>query len=178
MSTNSDSDTEIYVPINHTKKHRSENRKSVKGNYQEPTVTTTSSNTSQPAKDSEMIVDSQGDDSDCLLEPEVGNVLKQHALALENSKGRSSQSSHGHGGNEPITVHVDTIKPAEAIQGPKRAATQLKEVPKARVSFASARTTTTPRPFVPLDSASIRRGFQEGGASSKKEDLKKGTYII
>jgi hypothetical protein len=168
---------EIYVPINLTKKHRSENRKSVKGNYQEPTVTT--SNTSQPAK--KMIVDSQGDDSDSLLEPEVGNALKPHVLALENSKDRSTQSSHGHtgSGNEPtITVHIDAIKPAEAIQGLKHAATQLKEVPKARVTFASARTTTTPRSFVPLDSASIRRGIQEGGASSKMEDLKKGTYII
>ena len=99
--------------------------------------------------------------------------------------GLSTQSSHG--GNELSIDSRDVDSPnpglklAEAFQSrPKHAATQLKEVPKARVSFASARTTGTPKPFVPLDPASIRRGFQVGGANSKTEDLKKGTsqYIL
>ena len=129
-SMNSDSDTEINAPIIPTKKHRSENRNAGKGKDQEPTV-----NTSQSAKE----------DTDHCSEPESGSrldvtiPLKQCMLPLENSNSRSTQSSHSHGSNK---VDVDTLTGrlpvAEAIQGLKHAATQLKEVPKARVSFASA----------------------------------------
>lgn len=201
-ASKSDSDTEIHLPFIPTKKHRSENGKSVKGKSVKkgPTVTT-----SQPTNETTDI-----EDSDSCSEVDFPLNLKQRALVLENSNGRT-QSSYGgedldsrpdsgsddiplklkrralalenlngptqfsHGGHKP-TDDVDIM--AEAIQGPKRAATQLKEVSKARVSFASARTTPNLKPFVPLDPASIRRGFQEGGANSKKEDLKKGTYIM
>ena len=149
-------DTEVFIP---TKIHRSENGKSVnsKGNDQDPTVTT-----SQPAK---KIIDTEVSDSHSDLEVDIPPVLEH-----SNSH---THSIHGHD-------ILDT--PAEAIQGPKhaqaRAATQLKEGPKARITFASARIAPNSKPFVPLDPASIRRGFREGGASSKKEDLKKGTYIM
>jgi hypothetical protein len=88
--------------------------------------------------------------------PDVNIPLKR-ALVVENSESNS-----------------------HSTQGPKRATTQLKEVPRVRVAFASASASarTVPKPFVPLDPASIRRGFQEGGASSRKEDLKKGTYDV
>ncbi|KAF8957943.1 hypothetical protein BDZ97DRAFT_2061944 [Flammula alnicola] len=94
----------------------------------------------------------------------------QHKCApvLEHWR-RSTQSNSKH--HEAITLDAA----AEATQAPKRAATQLKAPPKPRVSFASAR---TPKHFVPLDPASIRRGFQEGGASSRKEGLKKTTAFV
>lgn len=92
-------------------------------------------------------------------------------LILENSNGRTSSQSA-----QSIRLAVVDL---EVIQNLKLAATQLKVMPKARVSFASARTTIPNlKPFVLLDPASIRRGFQEGGASTKKEDLKKGMYYV
>ena len=175
-SVNSDSDTEVNVPVLPTKKHRSstENGHPAKGNSkQEPMI--------------QEDIDDLDSDSRFNIGDEFGVTIKGkgHALVLEKSKGLSTQSSHG--GNELSIDSRDVDSPnpglklAEAIQSrPKHAATQLKEVPKARVSFASARTTGTPKPFVPLDPASIRRGFQAGGANSKTEDLKKGTsrYIL
>jgi hypothetical protein len=116
-----------------------------------------------------MPVDIQVEDSDSRSVSEVGTSPKRHALVLENSNGCSTQPSHGD--------HDTLAAGSKAIQGQKSATsmnvTQLKEAPKARVSFASARTTPNITPFVPLNPASILRGFQEGGVSSKK-----GTYIM
>ena len=166
-STNSDSNNESDGPFIPTKKLRSENVKleslPVKGIHQAPMVTTSDL---QPA-DSEENKDS---DSDSEVD---GPLTKQHASAsvLENSNGlhstSSTQSSH-------VQVGIDT--PAVRIEGQKHAATQLKEARKARVSFASARTTSAPKPFVPLDPASIRRGFQEGGVSAKKGTSNEDCY--
>ena len=162
---NSDSDTDCAVPsVIPTKKLRSETQNS-KGNDHGPTVTT-----SQPSKE---VIYYSNDSS----EPEIDSDIPQnHTLVLENS-GHSNTQSTG-SGHEVISVDPVTVTLAEEIRGPNRASTQLKEIPKARVSFASACTIRNLKQFIPLDPTSIRRGFQEGGASSKKEDLKKGMYIM
>lgn len=153
------------MPFIPAKKLQSDNIKSVKSNNQGSTV-----NISQSAK---QMIDIEDLDSSS----EVDSPLKWHALVLENSKSCSTSTQSSHGGHKEV-INIDTT-PVEAIQGPKHAATQLKEVSnlKACVSFASA-CSTTPKPFIPLDPASIHWGLQEGSASSKKEDLKKGTYIM
>ena len=161
INSDSDTDSEItasVLPVVPTKKYRLENGKKLtsttKGNLndhvQGHSPTATGASSSHPAK--------------------KVNI----PLVLENSHGRTSSQS---------AQSTYTLRPAvvdlEAIKNPKRATTQLKVMPKARVSFASARTTIPNlKPFVLLDPASIRWGFQEGGASSKKEDLKKGMYYI
>jgi hypothetical protein len=150
-STNSDSDTDIAPVGVPTKKYRLEDGKSVKGNK---------SNDSGDQRP--MVTASLPTESDRDFEPEVYHH-------------DSTQSS----GHEVIQASADADTQAKTIRGPKRVAvTQLKEAPRARVSFASARTIPNLKPFVPLDSASIRRGFQKGGASSKKEYLKKGAYYV
>lgn len=163
---NFDSDTDCAVPsVIPTEKLRSETQNS-KGNDHGPTVTT-----SQPSK--EVIYYS----NDSYSEPEIDlDIPQNHTLVLENS-GHSNTQSTG-SGHEVISVDAVTVTLAEEIRGPNCASTQLKEIPKARVSFASARTIHNLKQFIPLDPTSICQGFQEGGASSKKEDLKKGTYIM
>ena len=103
-------------------------------------------------------------------ESEVDVPLKRHASAsvLENPNHRHSHGTSSSSQPESTHVQVGIDTPAVRIEVQKHAATQPKEARKARVSFASARTTSAPKPFVPLDPASIRRGFREGGVSAKK----------
>jgi hypothetical protein len=166
MSTDYDSDIDIDVPVIPTKKQRLEKGNSVKENAnQDPTIII-----SQPAKD---IGDSgsHSNSRNALSDRRQDSELITQPVSTGSDRDVETQSA------------AEVTDRRTVIQKPKRAATQLKEVPKARVSFASARTTSTtstvtPKPFIPLDEASIRRGFQEGGASTKKEDLKKGTYML
>jgi hypothetical protein len=154
-STNSDSDTEVALPgpVVSTKKYRLENGKSVKLEGNDP---------SQRPRSRGPTVTSQ---------PASASAEKENPNSHTNNIQSHRRATRSHR-DELVDADIDS----EATRGAKRAATQLKAVPKARVSFASARTIS--KPFIPLDPASIRRGFQEGGASSKKEDLKKSTYIM
>lgn len=184
QSTNSDSDTEIQVinaPVIPTKKHRFENGKSDEENDQGIMVIA-----SQPVK---KVMDTASGMTQARIEvsdshSDIDIPLKHRTPVSENSNRHLTAHAQSSDQNQKI-ITVDRVSLSKAaIRGPihsKHAATQLNDldVPnlKARVSFASARTTTS-KPFVALDPASIRRGFQEGGASSKKEDLKKCMYII
>jgi hypothetical protein len=183
-SANSDSDTDtgFYMPKIPTKKHRSDfkNGKSLvaKGNDNGPTSTYTVNVGPVSYVKERMDKDTEDKDTGSSTHSDVVISLKRRVLgSVENSKSRSD------GSREVITIDIDTpdVTPLESptIHPAEHAATQLKEIPKARVSFASARTSKPgPKQFVPLDPASIRRGFQEGGASLKEKDLKKGTYIM
>ena len=103
---------------------------------------------------------------------------KSVAKHVENS---NSTGRHCDNEVQVITQAINLEADTETTHhGPtqKHAATKLNEVPrathgKARVFFASASARTISKPFVPLDPASIRRGLQEGGASSKMDSLKK-----
>ena len=134
---------------------------------------------SQPVKNVIDIIEDSDSRSD------IDIPLKQRTPVLENSD--NHLTAHAQSSDQKINM-VDSVTLPKATRlvtrgqiHSKRAATELKDldVPnlKARVSFASARTITS-KPFVALDPASIRRGFQEGGASSKKEDLKKCKYYM
>jgi hypothetical protein len=185
--TSTELDLEIAVT---TKKHRLENGQSVmvKGNNGPlasggPTLVPV---TSQPAKEVNQVIDTEVMKSCSDIDIRYVLPLKC-VLVLYNFNGCSTSNAQPEtesSGPQAEAIHrvsVDADRQAIRLPlgGSKRAATQLKEIPKARVSFASAGATggarTIPKRFVPLDLDSIRRGFQKGGASSKKEDLKKGT---
>jgi len=83
-----------------------------------------------------------------------------------SEKGTSKSTAKSSTGERHEVIDVDAPDPAQA----RRSVTQPQPAPKARVSFASART-SSPKPFVTLDPDSIRRGLQEGGENSKKRDI-------
>jgi hypothetical protein len=138
---------EVSLP---TKRFQLENRKSVKGNHQGPMAVTTSSSQAQGENFSSKV-----------------DIRLNCALVLENSNGNAHTQAQASSHEATITIDELDVNTTEASKGPKCAATQLKAVRQARVSFASARSIAKPFTFVPLDPDSIRRGFQKGGASSK-----------
>ena len=172
---NSDSDAEVVtgIPI---KKYRLQNRKSVQGNHHNLTLITTSE--SQPAKE---VTDSESDIENSHLNVDIPSKSVAKHVENSNSTGRHCDDEV-QVITQAINLEADTETAAAThhASGPtqKHAATQLNEVPratrgKARVFFASAIARTISKPFVPLDPASIRRGLQEGGVSSKMDSLKK-----